>query len=126
MTKEYREVDASRLAPGMRVEVRTEGVVTVNEDRLEVRTDDGSTWSFLPSSSKLYQVVELQFCLLGGTVVSQHDGDVHRVPAERLVQLYNLRPGEYQIHNGFATDLCRGLRHLRPRSDGDYGRPTTR
>lgn len=124
-----REVDPRTLVLGMQIEVVMRGTVVLNEGNkyVHVRLEDGSTWGpTIPESAKVYEIVELQFCLQGGYVFSKHDGDRHMVPAHRLVQLYQLRDGEYRMHNGFSEDLCGGLRHLRPRADGNYGRPTPR
>lgn len=65
----------------------------------------------------------MKFALHSGYVISQTDGDLHWVPASRLIQLYELRPGEYFFwpkDRGFRWE---DYRHLRPRSDGRYGRP---
>lgn len=59
-----------------------------------------------------------------GTVRSINDGDIHHVPADRLVRLYGLRPGEYILERpGWEFCLPKNVLHLWPRSDGDYRRP---
>lgn len=36
------------------------------------------------------------WCVHGGSVISQYDGDMHRVPADRVAALYGLRPSEWR------------------------------
>jgi hypothetical protein len=70
----------------------------------------------------------MKFALHGGYVRSRNDGDTHWVPAHRLIQLYELRPGEFIFwprpgrSQGMDT-IWDEYRHLAPRSDGRYGRP---
>lgn len=62
--------------------------------------------------------------LHAGPVISASDGDRHWIPAERLVRLYALRPGEYILERkGWEFCLPKDVLHLYPRSDGRYRRP---
>ena len=65
-----------------------------------------------------------RYVLVGGEIVSPDDGDIHYIAPEKLVELYNLDPGECIIFdNVHKLDDCEELEELTflyPDSDGDY------
>jgi hypothetical protein len=66
-----------------------------------------------------------RFVLLGNTMRSRSDGDIHYVSAARLLDLYGLNPAEcilieYRDLERKARGLAEGLTWLGPRYNGDY------
>ena len=66
-----------------------------------------------------------KYMCFGGTVVSRTDGDIHHIPAHRVAQLYQVPHREcvYVEQDQPTPHGYNGLKHLHPRSDGDYCLP---
>lgn len=66
-----------------------------------------------------------KYALHPGWIVSSNDGQPCYVSVAQLVQLYQLRPGEYIIWNGQAIHGAKweDYAHLYPDHGGGYGRP---
>lgn len=68
---------------------------------------------------------KLKYIIRPGTIVSKHDGDIHRISAEQLISLYHVDPEEcVTIHPD--QKIPRHLLHLEilaPRYDGKYYKP---
>ncbi len=54
-----------------------------------------------------------------GWVTSRTDGDRHWIPADKLIQLYQVNPKECIIYDPWQEDP-QDLIVLRPRYDGNY------
>jgi hypothetical protein len=66
-----------------------------------------------------------RYLVIGGTVLSRHDGDRHQVGPRELCRLYGIDPSEAILLDSDDDPRGRGLRHedfvvLRPRYEGDY------
>jgi hypothetical protein len=71
-----------------------------------------------------------KFLVLPGVVWSRHDGDMHHISAERLIQLYGVKLSECVIARddgtvpGMSPEMLKSLIQLSPRRDGNYQIPT--
>ena len=63
-----------------------------------------------------------KFALVGGDVESKTDGDIHRISARRLCELYRLDPNEcYFIDRPEQRlGIPSNVQYLYPRYDGSY------
>ena len=57
-----------------------------------------------------------KYLILGGSVISPHDRDVHYISPDKLIRLYGLDPKECTT----SSIGYRGLIVLGPRRHGDY------
>lgn len=69
-----------------------------------------------------------KYLVIGGTIRSKTDGDMHYISPARLCFLYKVNPSEcVVVPDGSFKNLCRyagtNLIVLAPRLDGDYALP---
>ena len=73
-----------------------------------------------------------KYLVYPGYVRSRSDGDIHFITAQMLMRLYGVRPDEcivvrpddieeYQLR-AYSQEFLSSLKHLVPRSDGNYER----
>lgn len=69
-----------------------------------------------------------KYLVIGGEVISRHDGQRHYVSAQQLVRLYGLNPSQCilveEVDPSRAYGYRKGMVRLYPRYDGDYTLPT--
>jgi len=66
-----------------------------------------------------------KYAIHPGWINSRFDSDIHYISADRLANLYHLKPGNYIIWDIERPETYLGrdfkdYTHLYPRSDGDY------